>query len=90
MSRRTYGQTIGEALRARRRVLGLNQSEVAELAGTTQRTVSQIESGKASGLDVYAAVAEVLGLALTVVPREQTTDGSLSASIGEGGDSRVR
>jgi HTH-type transcriptional regulator/antitoxin HipB len=71
MNERTYTTSVGATLRARRRLLGLNQTEVAELAGTTQRTVSQVEAGKASRLDLYAAVAEVLGLVLTVVPRDQ-------------------
>lgn len=39
-------------------------SEVADLAGTTQRSVSQVETGKASALELYGAVAEVLGLRL--------------------------
>lgn len=83
MSRQTYGGRIGAALRLRRRSLGLTQTEVAELAGTTQRTVSEVEAGKASGLSIYAAVAEVLGMTLVAVPRQPserstTGDGSVS------------
>ena len=51
MKNRTYSASIGTTLRARRKLLGLNQTEVAELAGTTQRTVSEAESGKASRLE---------------------------------------
>jgi transcriptional regulator with XRE-family HTH domain len=42
--------------------LGLNQTEVADLAGTTQRTVSQVEAGRAAGIALYLAIADVLGL----------------------------
>ena len=68
MKNRTYSASIGTTLRARRKLLGLNQTEVAELAGTTQRTVSEAESGKASRLEVYGAVADVLGLTLVATP----------------------
>lgn len=40
--------TRARKLRARRRLLRLTQTEVADLAGTTQRSVSQVETGKAS------------------------------------------
>ena len=68
MSNRTYASDVGMVLRHRRKTLGLTQSEVAELAGTTQRTVSEVESGRASGFRVYASVAEVLGLTIVAVP----------------------
>lgn len=67
----TYAETIGSQLHARRRALRLNQTEVADLAGTTQRSVSQAETGKASSLELYASIAEVLGLRLTAVPHDQ-------------------
>lgn len=56
-------------------MLGLTQTEVAELAGTTQRSVSQAETGKAAGLDLYARIAQVLGMELTAVPRERGARG---------------
>ena len=68
MSNRTYAQEVGKVLRARRKTLGLTQAEVAELAGSTQRTVSEVESGNASGFHIYASVAEVLGFTITAVP----------------------
>jgi transcriptional regulator with XRE-family HTH domain len=67
----TYGARVGAQLRSRRKLLGLTQTEVADLAGTTQRSVSQAETGKAAGLDLYAAIAEVLGMQLTAAPRER-------------------
>jgi transcriptional regulator with XRE-family HTH domain len=73
MSDRTYGQQLGAHIRAQRKLLGLTQSDVAELAGTTQRSVSQVETGKASSLELYASICVVVGLDLTAVPRQRTT-----------------
>lgn len=71
MSNRTYARDVGMVLRRRRKTLGLTQFEVAELAGTTQRTVSEVESGRASGFHIYASVAEVLGFTLVAVPASE-------------------
>ena len=79
MSIRTYSEVLGSHLRERRRALGLNQSEVAELAGTTQRSVSQVENGKAATLALYGAVAEVLGLEIVARPRGEHDDGGADA-----------
>ncbi len=73
---------LGMQLRSRRKALGLTQSEVAELAGTTQRTVSLLESGKPTArLDIIAAVSDTLGLELVAVSRERLAEivGSESA-----------
>jgi transcriptional regulator with XRE-family HTH domain len=75
MTSRTSSERLGAQLRARRRLLGLNQTEVADLAGTTQRSVSLAEAGRASGLELYASIAEVLGLAIVAAPHEQMPDG---------------
>lgn len=61
---------LGEGLRERRRTLGLTQEEVAELAETTQRFVSTLETGKQTvRLDKVIDVANVLGLVLRLEPR---------------------
>lgn len=66
---------LGTRLRQRRRALGLTQQEVAELAGTTQRLVSLIESGKPTvRFDKLAAVAEALGMIVSLVPHDATGD----------------
>lgn len=74
MNDRTYDTPagrLGGQLRRRRRALHLTQEEVAELAGTTQRTVSVLESGKPTArLDVLVAVAEALGLQLVALPHD--------------------
>lgn len=60
---------LGEAVRRRRAELGLRQSEVAELAGCSQRFVHTVEHGKPGlRLDKLLDVLEVLGLGLAVVP----------------------
>ena len=60
---------LADAVRNRRRELGLRQAEVADLAGCSQRFVHTVEQGKASlRLDKLLDVLEVLGLGLELVP----------------------
>ncbi len=73
MTSSTYAEQIGLQLRARRKLLGLNQTEVADLAGTSQRSVSQVETGKASSLELYGSVATVQGLELAALPHDRNT-----------------
>ena len=73
MSEQTYSERLGSQLRTQRKLLNLTQTDVAELAGTTQRSVSQVETGKASSLELYASVCEVVGLELTAVARQRGT-----------------
>lgn len=70
--------TWGRHARHRRRTLGLNQAEVAELAGVAVRTVHAVEAGKATvRLDALLAVLSAVGLHLSLerggadVPRTQ-------------------
>jgi len=63
---------LGEALRRRRRDLGLRQVELAELAGVSERFVRELEHGKATArLDKVEAVLDVLGLTLAVRLRDE-------------------
>lgn len=73
MSEPTYSERLGTQLRAQRKLLRLTQTDVAELAGTTQRSVSQVETGKASSLELYASICAVVGLELTAVERQRGT-----------------
>ena len=60
---------LAEAVRQRRRELGLRQAEVADLAGCSERFVHTVEHGKASlRLDKILDVLAVLGLGLVVAP----------------------
>lgn len=57
--------SLAQDLRARRKQLGLRQRELADLAGTSERFIRELEHGKPSvRLDKVAAVLDVLGLEL--------------------------
>ncbi|HSW27945.1 MAG TPA: helix-turn-helix transcriptional regulator [Longimicrobiales bacterium] len=61
--------SLGRAVRSRREELGLRQSELADLAGCSERFVHTLERGKPSlRLDKVLDALEVLGLDLLVAP----------------------
>jgi y4mF family transcriptional regulator len=63
--------TLGAAVRQTRKAHGLTQSQLAGLAGTGLRFVSELERGKPNvALDKVLAVLAVLGLRLQVVGAE--------------------
>lgn len=63
------------ALRARRRALGITQTQLAAITGTAQSTISDIETGVVSvSLDVYLRLLEALGADLTVTDRKTGQD----------------
>ncbi len=56
---------LGSDVRHRRVVLGLRQRDVADLSGTSERFVRDLEHGKATArLDKVSAVLDALGMAL--------------------------
>ncbi len=56
-------RTLGPLIRARRKELGLNQTELADVAGTTLRFVSELERGKATAqLEGVFRVLAALGI----------------------------
>jgi HTH-type transcriptional regulator/antitoxin HipB len=58
---------LAEAVRARRRQLGLRQEDLADLSGVSVRFLQALEGGKRSvQLDRVEAVLDVLGLRLIV------------------------
>jgi len=58
---------LGATLRARRRDLGLTQSETADLADISPRVLSDLENGRETvRLDIVNAVVNALGLSLNV------------------------
>jgi y4mF family transcriptional regulator len=60
-------QRSGADIRAARRQYRLTQDQLAELAGTSTRTIRDIEHGTGTtGVGTVAEVADVLGLALEV------------------------
>jgi len=61
---------LGEAVRERRRQLGLTQEELADLAQVSLRSVSQLESGVSSmTFGKLLAILSVLGLSLSLEVR---------------------
>ena len=63
---------LGSDIKARRRALGLNQRELADLSGTSERFIRDLEHGKASvRLDKAMAVLTTLGLDLRAVARRR-------------------
>ncbi|MFE7796751.1 helix-turn-helix transcriptional regulator [Nocardia sp. NPDC057440] len=60
--------SIGRAIRTARRRHRLTQEQLAELAGTSTRTVREIEHGSGStSIATVAAVADAVGLTLGVI-----------------------
>ncbi len=63
-------QQIGAIVQRQRRLLKLNQSALAGLAGSRQETISKIESGNpATRLDTLFDLLAALDLELAVLPR---------------------
>jgi y4mF family transcriptional regulator len=58
-------EALGRAIRARRKELGINQTELADVARTSLRFVSELERGKpAAQLDGVLRVLAALGIGL--------------------------
>ncbi|OYO01423.1 type II toxin-antitoxin system Y4mF family antitoxin [Enemella evansiae] len=62
---------VANSFRERRRELGLNQAEAAELAGVSERFLRSLEAGKPTvRLDKVLQVATALGLTVEVRVRD--------------------
>lgn len=60
-------QAIGALTRARRKKLGLTQTELADLAGVSAKFVYDLENGKPTiAFDRFLLVKSALGLTLTL------------------------
>ncbi len=65
---------LGNAIRARRRHLGLTQEELADLSGVGVRLIHEVEHGKTTvGLAGLLAILNVLGLHLELRSGAATT-----------------
>lgn len=60
-------RTIGQNLANQRKLLGLTARMVAERAGTTPPTISKLENGEGTSLEITLRVLRVLGLMDAVV-----------------------
>jgi transcriptional regulator with XRE-family HTH domain len=67
-------QDLGESIAARRKQLGLQQREVAALAGITAESLSRFERGRSAefGARKLLAVLAVLGAELDVMTQGQS------------------
>lgn len=67
-------RTIEQTIRQARVDSGLKQSQLASLAGVSERTLISVEMGTAPGIGMgkLASILDVLGLDLKVVPAVQT------------------
>jgi len=67
-------QELGEAVAARRRILGLRQADVARHAGITPESLSRFERGRSAefGARKLLAVLAVLGMELEVAVASQS------------------
>ena len=76
---------LATCVRRRRGALGLDQVELAELAGCSTRFVHSVEAGKPTlRLDKLLDVLRVLGLSLRVVRGSGTVEGPETPAGGEG------
>jgi HTH-type transcriptional regulator / antitoxin HipB len=63
---------LGNALRARRRELGLTQEEVSSVIGVNRRVIGELERGKGTvQLQIALEVVRVLGLDIELEPRRK-------------------
>ena len=62
---------FGEALRSRRRAVGLSQQDVASVIGVNRRVISELERGKATvQLKIALEAARAVGLDVALLPRD--------------------
>lgn len=62
---------IGQAVKKRRKTLGIAQPHLAELAGVSVNTLYKIERGEANPtLQVVAKLADVLGMELQLTVKQ--------------------
>lgn len=68
---------IGTTLKERRKLLGITQKHLAELADVNINTVARIEKGTINpGIEVVNTIAEVLGMELTISIKKITNESS--------------
>ena len=66
---------LGLALQKQRLAKGMTQTELANLVGTGQKTISKIENGNpATRMDTLFSILAALGLELDIQPRGRGID----------------
>ncbi|MCM1517598.1 MAG: helix-turn-helix domain-containing protein [Pseudoflavonifractor sp.] len=65
-------ETIGNRIKARRKMLGITQSELAEYSDVSINTLTKIERGEANPtLNVIERIFDTLGLNIEIVIHKQ-------------------
>ncbi len=63
-------QTISSTIRKRRKCLGIRQKELADYAGISLHTLSNIESGKGNpSFSVLYKILDILGMEISIKVR---------------------
>jgi y4mF family transcriptional regulator len=64
---------IGAEIKARRKMLSINQRTLSELAGVGINTLTKIERGEANpSLEIIEKILDTLGLELKIVVKQTT------------------
>lgn len=75
---------VGKIIQLKRKILGLKQSELAELVGISEKHLSKIETGRNyPALDNFLKIAEVLKLSLRDFGAEEVATTDISESKNE-------
>jgi transcriptional regulator with XRE-family HTH domain len=62
-------RNIGNEIREGRKLLGVSQIQLADLAGTSYRPVHLIENGHSIRLETLVKLCDALGYELSIAPR---------------------
>ncbi|MEX1003588.1 MAG: helix-turn-helix domain-containing protein [Crocinitomicaceae bacterium] len=64
---------LGNTIKERRKLLGITQQDLADLAGVNINTVIRIEGNKINpSIEVVSSIAEILGMELKLEVRKST------------------
>lgn len=62
---------LGDAIRQRRQILGLSQTQLADLSSISSRTIQLVEQGKGNpSLETLIKLIDIVGLRLELVLKD--------------------
>jgi HTH-type transcriptional regulator / antitoxin HipB len=68
---------VGEAVRRRRRALGMHQKDLAGKVGLRQATISGVEAGESATLRTFFDVLAALDMEVVIRPRTKESTGKI-------------
>jgi HTH-type transcriptional regulator / antitoxin HipB len=68
---------VGEAVRRRRRALGMHQKDLAGKAGLRQATISGVEAGESATLRTFFDVLAALDMEVVIRPRTKESTATI-------------